>query len=82
MGHLKEIASDLERNVYKDPMHGQIAKLNFEYGVAQAKMALTRWLKDHIHEYIAVGNTDYGKPYDIHLCSEELFEDLDKALEE
>ena len=41
-----------------------------------------KWLKEHIYEYIAVGNTDFGKPYDIHLCSEELFDDFPKAMEE
>ena len=40
------------------------------------------WLKGHINEYIAVGNTDFGKPYDIDLCSEELFGDFSKAMEE
>ena len=40
------------------------------------------WLKEHIYEYIAVGNTDFGKPYDIHLCDEELFEDFRNAMEE
>ena len=41
-----------------------------------------KWLKEHIYEYIAVGNTDYGKPYDIYLCNEELFDDFHKAMEE
>lgn len=41
-----------------------------------------KWLKEHIYEYIAVGNTDFGKPYDIHLCDEELFEDFRNAMEE
>ena len=40
------------------------------------------WLKENIYEYIAVGNTDFGKPYDIHLCDEELFEDFRNAMEE
>lgn len=72
---LQKIADHLGTNVYKDPFHGQIAKDNFIYGVAQGQMEIIDWLKEHIHEYIAVGNTDYGKP-------EKLFEDLSKAMEE
>lgn len=40
------------------------------------------WLKENIYNYIAVGNTDFGKPYDIDLVADELFEDFQKAMEE
>lgn len=40
------------------------------------------WLKEHICEHIAVGNTDYGKLYDIHVYEEELLDDFCKAIEE
>lgn len=35
---LQKIADDLGTNVYKDSMHGQIAKENFIYGVKQAEL--------------------------------------------
>lgn len=35
---LQKIADDLGTNVYKDALHGQIAKENFIYGVKQAEL--------------------------------------------
>ena len=35
---LQRIADDLGTNVYKDALHGQIARDNFIYGVKQAEM--------------------------------------------
>lgn len=32
------IAEELETQVYKDPMHGDIAKTNFLYGAARQKL--------------------------------------------
>ena len=55
---------------------------NYQQGYHDAIEKARKWLKEHIYEYIAVGNTDFGKPYDIHLCSEELFDDFPKAMEE
>lgn len=55
---------------------------NYKQGYHDAIEKARKWLKEHIYEYIAVGNTDFGKPYDIHLCSEELFDDFPKAMEE
>ena len=54
---------------------------NYQQGYHDAIEKACKWLKEHIYEYIAVGNTDFGKPYDIHLCSEELFDDFPKAME-
>ena len=51
MTHLEKIAQDLERKVYVDPMHGQIAKANFEYGVAQATIKADRILDDMLKNY-------------------------------
>ena len=55
---------------------------NYQQGYHDAIEKARKWLKEHIYEYIAAGNTDFGKPYDIHLCSEELFDDFPKAMEE
>ena len=66
----------------------EMRELNIEW---EATLALQKqviikkaheWLKEHVCEYIAVGNTDYGKPYDIHLCEEELIDNFSKAIEE
>lgn len=35
---LQKIADDLGTNVYKDALHGQIARDNFIYGVKQAEL--------------------------------------------
>ncbi|MCQ2219761.1 MAG: hypothetical protein MJZ12_00125 [Prevotella sp.] len=42
MTHLEKIAYDLEHNTYKDSVHGKIAKDNFIYGAAQAKLEALR----------------------------------------
>lgn len=43
---LQKIADDLGTKTYKDPLHGQIAKDNFIYGVKQAELEET----DHLRE--------------------------------
>ena len=49
---LKKIAEDLGENVYKDPMHGQIAKGNFIYGVKQAEMEMVEWIWENVGLYV------------------------------
>lgn len=49
---LKKIAEDLGENVYKDPMHGQIAKCNFIYGVKQAEMEMVEWIWENVGLYV------------------------------
>lgn len=66
----------------------EMKELNNEWRVTLTlqKQAIIKkaheWLKEHICEYIAIGNTDYGKPYDIHVCEEELFDNFSKAMDE
>lgn len=51
MTHFEKLEHDLKFNVYKDPIHGKIAKENFQYGVAQERLRVThifkQWLEDN-----------------------------------
>lgn len=50
---IERIAHDLECSTYKDATHGRIAKDNFVYGVAQAKIEIIDTIKkmeDHYSE--------------------------------
>lgn len=47
---LQRIANDLETDVYKDPMHGHIAKSNFIYGVKQHQVSVIESFKKWLAE--------------------------------
>lgn len=60
---LEKIAHDLEYNTYKDATHGAIAKDNFVYGVAQAKMEFIDRIKnceEHYSEENSKANDEYA----------------------
>ena len=43
---LQKIADDLGTNVYKDALHGQIARDNFTYGVKQAESEIVEIVRN------------------------------------
>lgn len=60
---LEKIAHDLEYNTYRDTTHGAIAKDNFVYGVAQAKMEFIDRIKnceEHYSEENSKANEAYA----------------------
>lgn len=50
MKRLEKIADELKHSTYKDPVHGQIARDNFVYGVAQAKVEITDKICEFLEE--------------------------------
>lgn len=48
---IERIAHDLEYNTYKDETHGRIARDNFIYGVAQAKIEVVDTIKQREDHY-------------------------------
>lgn len=63
----------------RDAYYDELLKLRQQKVIGIEKAC--DWLKENIYDYIAVGNTDFGKPYDIDLVADELFEDFRKAME-
>lgn len=45
---LKKIANDLETKVYKDQIHGKIAKQNFIYGMKQTMLEMEEWIYENV----------------------------------
>lgn len=45
MAYFEQLEHDLKFNVYKDPIHGKIAKENFQYGVAQERLRVIHIFK-------------------------------------
>lgn len=82
MDRIQRIADELEKEVYKDPMHGKIARDNFLYGVAQGKLEIiekaVEWIiNTYLGDYVTdeFGNGGIGD-------NVKLANDLRKALME
>lgn len=87
MTRIERIAEELETSVYKDPMHGQIAKANFLYGVAQQKIAaLEESEKKKVRELFEAGEVRLAiikKAWELMTSRGfESYEDFVKAMEE
>lgn len=87
MTRIERIAEELETSVYKDPMHGQIAKANFLYGAAQQKIeAEEESEKKKVTELFKAGETRLAiikKAWELMTSRGfESYEDFVKAMEE